>query len=85
MFLGQSGISGYDGEAPVEQLCDETAAHFLFAAAELRELPVRGVPVDRLAEEIGAFASDRKVSRKMVAYNLRKEGIITWDIYGQLF
>ncbi len=84
VFLGQSGISGYDGEAPVEQLCDETAAHFLLAAAELRELPVRGVPVDRLAEEIGAFASDRKVSRKMVAYNLRKEGIITWDIYGQL-
>lgn len=84
VFLGQSGISGYDGEAPVEQVCDEAAARFLIAAEELREITVSGVAVDRLVEEIGAFANARKVSRKMVAYNLRKEGLITWETYRQI-
>lgn len=81
VFLGQSGISGYDGDAPIEQVCDGAAARFLLAPAELREIDVRGVPVEALVEEIGTFASVRKVSRKMVAYNLRKERLITWDTY----
>lgn len=84
VFLGQSGISGYDGDEPIEQTCDEAAAHFLLASNELREIDVRGLPVEALAEAIGAFAGARKISRKMVAYNLRKQGRITWATYRQL-
>lgn len=81
VFLGQGGISGYDGDAPIEQLCDEAAARFLLAPEELREIDVRDATVERLVEAIGMFAGARKVSRKMVAYNLRKEGLITWETY----
>lgn len=84
VFLGQTGISGYDGEAPVEELCDAAAARFLLAAGELDQLGVRGLPIGELAEAIGAFAGARKVSRKMVAYNLRREGKISWAIYREL-
>jgi Zn-dependent peptidase ImmA (M78 family) len=84
VFLGQTGISGYDGDAPVEELCDAAAARFLLAPRELDAIAVRGLPLDDLAEAIGTFAGARKVSRKMVTYNLRRERRISWATYREL-
>ena len=38
VFLGQTGISGYDGEAQVEKFCDSVAARFLLDPVELHRI-----------------------------------------------
>ena len=84
IFLGQTGISGYDGAEEIERLCDSAAAEFLLDRAELNLIEI--VP-DRFAEfveAIGAFAYARKVSRKMVAYNLLRANYIPIAVYGDL-
>lgn len=84
IFLGQTGISGYDGAEEIERLCDSAAAEFLLDRAELNLIEI--VP-DRFAEfveAIGAFAYARKVSRKMVAYNLLRASFIPIAVYGDL-
>lgn len=80
-FLGQSGISGYDGEARIEKVCDQVAARFLLGADELQEIQAARLSTDELFSAIGEFADARRVSRKMVAYNLRDRGQITWAVY----
>ena len=84
IFIGESGISGYDGEQALEKLCDDAAARFLLDSDELRTIAAKGERLDDLVEEIGQFANACKVSRKMVAYNLLRTGIITAVIYRQL-
>jgi Zn-dependent peptidase ImmA (M78 family) len=84
VFLGESGISGYESEQGLERLCNEAAARFLLQHGELDEIPVRGVHVDDLVGEIGVFANSRKISRKMVAYNMLRAGIIPGAMYRRL-
>jgi Zn-dependent peptidase ImmA (M78 family)/transcriptional regulator with XRE-family HTH domain len=84
VLLGQTGISGYDGAEQVEQVCDEAAARFLLQRDELLEMRVRGLPLDGVLDAIGNFARGRKVSRKMVAYNLLKIGRITTSLYQRI-
>ncbi len=83
ILLGQSGISGYDSEEAIERLCDDAAARFLLGREELQEL-AGGVAFDDLVEQIGAFANARKISRKMVAYNLLRERLIDAAMYRRL-
>jgi Zn-dependent peptidase ImmA (M78 family)/DNA-binding XRE family transcriptional regulator len=85
IFLGQTGISGYDGEAEVEKFCDLVAARFLLDPAELTAINVgETANLDELVERISIFAGDRNVSRKMVAYNLLRANLISGAIYGNL-
>jgi Zn-dependent peptidase ImmA (M78 family)/transcriptional regulator with XRE-family HTH domain len=84
VFLGESGISGYESEQGVERLCNDAAARFLLQHGELQEIRVGGAHTDDLAGEIGAFADARKVSRKMVAYNMARTGIISGAMYRRL-
>lgn len=83
ILLGQSGISGYDSEQAVERLCDDAAARFLLRREELQEIVV-GVGFEDMVEQIGAFANARKVSRKMVSYNLLRERLIDAALYRRL-
>jgi len=83
IFTGESGISGYDSEQAIERLCDDAAARFLLDRAELRAIN-RNTQFDALVEEIGTFANVRKVSRKMVAYNMLRAGIIPPATYRRL-
>ena len=85
IFLGQTGISGYDGEADVEKFCDAAASRFLLDPAELTAIGVRSAAsLEELAKQIGVFAADRKLSRKMVAYNLLRSNLIGRQVYGNL-
>jgi Zn-dependent peptidase ImmA (M78 family)/transcriptional regulator with XRE-family HTH domain len=85
IWLGQTGISGYDSEVDVERFCDAVAARFLLAPSELEQVGARGaIDLDSLRERIGAFASRRKLSRKMVAYNLLRSNIISAAVYREL-
>ena len=42
VFLGETGISGYDGAERIEQVCDEAAARFLLRRDELEQVQVGG-------------------------------------------
>lgn len=83
VFLGETGISGYDSEQAVERLCDDAAALFLLDRQEVRTIPV-GNEFDELVEQVGKFASTWKVSRKMVAFNILRTGLISGPLYRRL-
>ena len=85
VFLGETGISGYDGETEVEKFCDSVAGRFLLDSAELAAIGAQNiVDSQELVKRISAFAVDRNLSRKMVAYNLLRSGRITGEVYGEL-
>jgi len=82
ILLGETGVSGYDGRDAVERFCDSAAANFLLAPEELRQIALADSPNLRtLAERISEFSEARNLSRKMVAYNLLREGLITANVY----
>jgi Zn-dependent peptidase ImmA (M78 family) len=85
VWLGETGVSGYEGDAEIERFCDAVAARFLLYPAELAE--IRGnkdEDRDELKASIGIFASARNLSRKMVAYNLLQNNFITAATYRSL-
>jgi Zn-dependent peptidase ImmA (M78 family)/transcriptional regulator with XRE-family HTH domain len=85
IWLGQTGISGYGGEVEVERFCDEVAARLLLDMNELRGLGrVEGLAVNDLKQLIERFAVNRNLSRKMVAYNLMRAGMIPAATYRNL-
>lgn len=86
VFLGQTGISGYNGEAEVERFCDSVAGRFLLDPAELATISAQQDTgsLEELVKLIGAFAGNRNLSRKIVAYNLLRSHLITSSIYGAL-
>ena len=85
VFLGETGVSGYDGEAAVEMFCDSVAARFLLDPAELGAVGAEHVDdLEELVGQINAFAGDRNLSRKMVAYNLLRSGRISRAVYAEL-
>jgi Zn-dependent peptidase ImmA (M78 family)/transcriptional regulator with XRE-family HTH domain len=83
IWLGQTGVSGYSSEAAIEKFCDEVAAQFLLDPEELKTIET-SVEADVLGERIGVFASERNLSRKMVAYNLLRSGRISSSTYKQI-
>jgi Zn-dependent peptidase ImmA (M78 family)/DNA-binding XRE family transcriptional regulator len=85
LWLGQTGVSGYDGEGEAERFCDAVAARFLLVPHELSHLEVVSRSnLSELKDEIDAFAHARKLSRKMVAYNLLRARVILARTYRQL-
>lgn len=84
IFLGQTGISGYDSAEAIERLCDSAAAAFLVDDAELNLIQMQADDFAHLVDSIGIFASARKVSRKMVAYNLLRANFIPAAVYRNL-
>lgn len=84
IFLGETGISGYESEQAIERLCDSAAAAVLLDKEELFLIDVAGQETVALAGLIAKFASERKVSRKMVAYNLLRADLVTWAVYEDL-
>ena len=85
VLLGETGISGYDGKGEVERFCDAVAASFLLLRAELVRINFQDNPGARvLIERISAFANERNLSRKMVAYNLLRNGLISAAVYQEL-
>lgn len=85
IFLGQTGISGYDGEAEIEKFCDSIASRFLLDPGELLRIPVNeAANIESLKDMVGNFSARRNLSRKMVAYNLLRTRLITVAVYREL-
>jgi Zn-dependent peptidase ImmA (M78 family) len=85
ILLGETGISGYNGDAAVEKFCDSVAARFLLLLNELNEIQLRDDPnIRTLGERISTFSGARNLSRKMVAYNLLRADLISSPAYQEL-
>ena len=85
LLLGQTGISGEYSDNELEKFCDTVASEFLLPASELALLSLTEISeFDEVSARISDFANDRNVSRSMVAYRVREEGIISQQTLGQL-
>ncbi len=85
LWLGQTGISGADSANKIERYCNDVAGEFLLPVAELQQLKsIRNRDAEDMAEQIGDFATLRRVSRAMVAYKLYRAGIIAKAIWKAL-
>ncbi len=82
VLLGQTGISDNRAETRVEQFCNDVASEYLLPQVALSGLAVP-VTFDGLVETIGALADEHKVSRALVAYRLRRAGLIGQEDYGR--
>jgi Zn-dependent peptidase ImmA (M78 family) len=85
LWLGQSGVSGAVHATRVEQFCNDVAGRVLLPPSELALLErLRGRPLADIVSGLSPFASERKISRAMVAYQLLRSNVITGVIYQQL-
>ena len=82
LWLGETGVSGARAEKAIEQFCNDVASEFLLPADELARLRVNDeTDFETSQARISEFASDRNLSRSMVAYKLYRRGMIeqqTW-------
>lgn len=85
LWLGQTGVSGGDAELAVEQFCNDVAGEFLLPANDLQGFAIPDADNDEnIADAITAFASDRNISRSMVAYRLYRRQRIQQDVWRRL-
>ncbi len=71
LWLGKTGVSGSTEGARIERLCNEVAGLILLPRVDLQFLrDSRANNFEKTLEFISEFASSRKVSRRMVAYQL---------------
>ena len=85
LLLGQTGISGDYSENELEKFCDTVASDFLLPASELSLMSLTGLSeLHTVFNRINEFANERNVSRSMVAYRVREEGIIGQETFGYL-
>ena len=85
LLIGQSGISGYDSDEVVEKLCDEAAAFILLGPEGTKEIRIGpNISFEESVRAVSYFADTRKVSRKMVAYNLMAVGTINAAAYARM-
>ncbi len=85
LWLGQSGVSGGTYTSRVEQFCNDVAGRLLLPPAELSPLDrLRGRAFAEILADLSTFASERNISRAMVAYQLLRNNVISGAIYQQL-
>ena len=83
LWLGTSGVSGSYSEAELERFCNDVAGHILLPSKELSALnDVRNAPIEYTLQRISDFANERRISRRMVTYQLMRFDFIdrsTWS------
>lgn len=85
LWLGRTGVSGAIVETDLERFCNDVAGALLLPVAELDTLDVSDfTEFEKTIERISNFASDRNVSRSMVAYKLFRVGKISYDTWNAL-
>ncbi len=85
LVLGQSGIDGASIETDVERFCNDVAGEFLLPKRELDDLEIpHGIDLEAEAQLIGEFASERNLSRTMVAYSAYRDDLIERDTFVSL-
>lgn len=69
LWLGNTGVSGADVSAQIEQYCNDVAGEILLPAAEIADF-AKPLTFEAAAHAISEFAGARRISRSMVAYKL---------------
>jgi Zn-dependent peptidase ImmA (M78 family) len=89
LWLGKTGVSGRSSEVQIEKFCNDVAAEFLLPSSELPLVGVeRNSTVQVAIEHIDKFASERHLSRTMVAYSLYRAALLreeTWKTISAWF
>lgn len=84
LWLGATGVSGGVPEMKIERFCNDVAAEFLLAQADVRAIDLGGLGLDEQIAVIADHANGWRVSRQMVAYGLYKAGRISFDAWKTL-
>jgi Zn-dependent peptidase ImmA (M78 family) len=78
LWLGKTGLSGRSHDLQIEKFCNDVAARFLLPSDEVVQTGVTLVDSEEVAiSKIDKFATDRHLSRSMVAYSLLRAGLMT--------
>ena len=89
LWLGKSSVSTVYSQSTIERFCNQVAASILLPAQDLQQIHLPpAAELDEIAARINAVADEWKISRTMVAYNLRLSGAIgraRWDELRHLF
>src|SRR3546814_121835 len=74
LWIGATGVSGGHFEGSTEQFCNDVASSFLLPPRELAQLAVtRSTSQGDANQLITAFATERLISRSLVAYRRSEE------------
>lgn len=85
LWLGTSGISGWEDGSQIERYCNDVASEILLPERENRDLArIRAGSLDELIGGVSAYARSHRVSRPMVAYRLYRLGVIDERRWNQL-
>jgi Zn-dependent peptidase ImmA (M78 family) len=86
IWLGASGISGSLAERKVEQFCDSVASELLMPEQELQDIfPFESLhKFDAAIDAIDKFASDRKISSRLIAFRLLRRNAISQEGFNDL-
>lgn len=77
IWLGQTGVSAAIVEAGIERFCNDVAASLLLSPEDFQHLVVpETASLEVLVEQLNVFATERNISRTMVAYQLFRRGVI---------
>ena len=85
LWLGKTGVSGRSPDVQIEKFCNDVAAAFLLPDIELTNIGIdlKTAPAEAVTY-IDKFASERHLSRTMVAYSLYRKAIISEDVWKTL-
>jgi Zn-dependent peptidase ImmA (M78 family) len=82
LWLGKTGVSGRSHDMQIEKFCNDVAARFLLPADELPNAKVTLADTEQTAiSKIDQFATERHLSRSMVAYSLLRAGMMTEETW----
>lgn len=85
LILGTTGVSGFGEGVAIEQLCNDVAGELLLPKTELQLFnSMELTDLESVTTQISVFASERRVSRQMVAYKLFRTGVIKQDFWRAL-
>ncbi|MGA7292665.1 MAG: XRE family transcriptional regulator [Terriglobales bacterium] len=85
LWLGTSGISGWEDGSQIERYCNDVAGEILLPERENGDLArIRTTSLDELINGVSAYARSHRVSRPMVAYRLYRLGRIDERRWNQL-
>jgi Zn-dependent peptidase ImmA (M78 family)/DNA-binding XRE family transcriptional regulator len=84
LILGETGISGENGEKQIEKFCNNVASEFLLPKAEFDNFRIHSLEPDRLAVELSNYADTRKLSSSHIAYRLFRRRDINRSLWEKL-
>ncbi len=85
IWLGETGVSGSRADLEIEQFCNDVAGEFLLPRNELAQLSIDDpTDVRSVERQIRFFVRGRNISHSMVAYRLRRAGVIHRDCWRSL-